>query len=70
MRIRSPVEVVQVPKVPVNSTIDYDLLQKIDAAAKADGLNRSEWLRDAAKAKLQWRKLTAREREEIMARAR
>lgn len=55
------------PKVPVNTTMDIDLLDAIDAAAKADGLNRSEWLRDAAKAKLQWRKLTAREREEIMA---
>lgn len=54
------------PKVPVNSTIDFDLLQRIDAAAQADGVTRSEWLRDAAKAKLEWRKLTAQEREKIM----
>lgn len=54
------------PKVPVNSTIDYDLLQKIDAAAQADGMTRSEWLRDAARAKLDWRKLPREMREAIM----
>lgn len=54
------------PKVPVNSTIDYDLLQRIDAAAQADGMTRSEWLRDAARAKLQWRRMTDTERENVL----
>lgn len=54
------------PRVPVNAKFDLDLLEKIDEAAQADGLTRSAWLRDACRAKLTWRKLTAREREEIM----
>jgi metal-responsive CopG/Arc/MetJ family transcriptional regulator len=59
-------EVARMPKVPVNSTIDYDLLQRIDAAAQADGMTRSEWLRDAARAKLQWRRMTDTERENVL----
>ncbi len=54
------------PKAPINMTIDYDLLQRIDEAAAEDGLTRSEWMRDAARSKLTWRKLTEAEREKIM----
>lgn len=57
------------PKAPINMTIDYDLLQRIDEAAAEDGLTRSEWMRDAARSKLAWRELTQEQREAIMAEA-
>lgn len=52
--------------VPINWHIPLSLLERVDEAARRAGMPRAAWLRDAARGKLEWEKLTREERAEIM----
>jgi metal-responsive CopG/Arc/MetJ family transcriptional regulator len=47
--------------------IPPDLLDRIDEAAKRAGISRAAWIRDACRGKLEWEKLTEKQREAILA---